>query len=57
MDVDLHKIGTKISSLCGKKAREKHMTLGEIISKPEVAIQAKAEAGAKIMDLFIPCST
>jgi hypothetical protein len=57
MDVDLHKIGTKISSLCGKKAREKHMTPGEIISKPEVAIQAKAEAGAKIMDLFIPCST
>jgi hypothetical protein len=58
MDVDLQKIGTKISGLRGKKARAKHMTPGGIISKSEVAIQAQAKAGVEIKkDLFIACST
>jgi hypothetical protein len=58
MDVDLQKIGTKISGLRGKKARAKHMTPRGIISKSEVAIQAQAKAGVEIKkELFIACST
>jgi hypothetical protein len=58
MDADRRKIRTKILGLHGKKVRAEHMTPGEIINKPEAAIQAEAEAVAETKKyLFIACST
>jgi hypothetical protein len=58
IDVDHHRIGRKTIDLRGKKVRIEYMTPGEIISKPEVATLAEAEAGAEVKkNHFIVCST
>jgi hypothetical protein len=56
-DVDLWRIGRKISDLRGRKARTECMTLGEIISKPDVATPTETRVGAEVKkNLFIACS-
>jgi hypothetical protein len=57
-DVNLQRIGRKISDLCGRKVRTECMTLGEINRKPEVATPTEVEAGTEVKkNLFIACST